>query len=232
MKKKLFLALPVLAVICIFVSQAYADITVIPMSSQHPLSQTPGHMVTTNSVYPTGMSTGDIMHPRAVAAVIQTERAAYQAKLQALKDVKKQAVVARINTSLITVNQQVTTHLSSSLDRLNGVLGTISTQVHALKTAGRDTASADAAITTAQQAIATAKASVTTQATNNYIIQLTDDAAVKTDVTVTVTQLKTDLTGVYQSVFSARSAVLTAAQELGKLSNAVQHSATTSATVQ
>lgn len=161
---------------------------------------------------------------------IKELRAEYQANLQAIKDARKKAVVTRLNTNIALANQQATTTMAKGLEKIASLLARMSTQIQMLKAEGKDVTSASSAVTTAQAAIATAKAAITTQAANTYVLDISDEATLKTTVGGTVSQLRKDLQTTYQTVKAARDAVVQVARALALITKTTENSASSSAT--
>lgn len=141
----------------------------------------------------------------------------YKAKLATIKDERKKTIVEKIDGSLANVNKRRTDEMSENLTKMSSILERISSKAATLKGQGKDTANLDTSITNAKTAITSAQDAVTAQAAKEYVITITSESTLKTDVSPVVLQFKTDIKSVHDKVVEARKAVVDAAKQLGLL---------------
>lgn len=160
---------------------------------------------------------------------LQAERQTFKANLDKIKDQHKVLIVTDVNDRIASVSAERTETMHEALTTMTTILGAIQTQAETAKNAGKDTTQLDQAISTAQDTIATADASVTAEASKVYPITITSDTTLRQTVGTTVDQFKTDITSVYEQVVAARQAVLEAARLSRLLTTSNTSSATSSA---
>lgn len=141
----------------------------------------------------------------------------YQAKIKNIKDERKKTLVEKIAGSLTNTNKRRTTEMSENLTKMNSILERISSKAATLKGEGKNTTTLDTSISTARTAIATAQDAVTAQAAKEYVISITSETTLRTDINPVVTQFKTDIQATYAKVIAARKAVYDAAIQLRTL---------------
>ena len=151
-------------------------------------------------------------------AEMETRREEFKAKLEALKDEKKVAVVERVDTRLAERNQNITDRLLGHLERISGVIDKMEDRLASAE--GGDTSTVDSAIATARLAVASAESAVVAQSGNTYVIELGDEAELRSIVEATVGQFRSDMGVVITAVKSARDATQKAAQVLGEFRKA------------
>lgn len=134
-------------------------------------------------------------------------RDAFKSKLATIRDEKKKTIVERTNTRLDEINKRRTDHMAEFLARLETVVGKIESRISKSKKNGKDTSSAESALTTAKTAIETAKKAVETQAGKTYPIEITDEAGLKNVVGTATKTLETDLRATRKAVVDAKQAV-------------------------
>lgn len=161
------------------------------------------------------------------------KREEFKEKLQEIKNEKKRALVERIDTKISSVNTNRTTQMSTVLEKLNSILSRLIEKVNTAKTAGgNETTLAEVAITQAQSALSTAKASVASQASKQYDIQVSSEEGVlRTNVGSTVSQFEKDLRTTHKTVVDAKQALMSVIKELSKLKTASVSSTVISPTV-
>lgn len=138
----------------------------------------------------------------------QTARANFLEKVETIKDEKKKEIVKKIDGSLNTVNANQVKRMKDALDRMQKIAAYLSTEVGKLKTIGKDTTVAEAAINNAQQSILAAQSAVTTQGEKTYAPTLTTDQALQQNVTTEMQALRVDLLATQKLVIAARDALL------------------------
>jgi len=145
---------------------------------------------------------------------VQEARDEFKARLSEIRDARKQLVLKNIADRLDQINERWTTHFSKVLSRLTEILTKIGTRTDKVEESGRDVSSVRLAIGVAEDAISTAQDTVDAQAENSYIIEITDEDGLKSDVKVVRDQLHSDLTSTRNAVKDARGAVHDAFQAL------------------
>lgn len=159
-------------------------------------------------------------------------RAEFQAKLKLLKDEKKKLVVERIDTQIQAINTKRTKAMLETVEKLQTINTNLQQKVSKAKAAGQDTATAEAAINAANTAILKARTDVTGQSIKQYVVQITDETALKQTVGETISTLQQDLKTVHAVVVAAKQSVMTAAKEVATLQPVSDSSATGSAVIQ
>lgn len=139
-------------------------------------------------------------------------REQFQAKLAALKDEKKKAIVARMDQLLNQLNTRRTAIMLRHLDTIEKVLVKLQARIGDFQKDGRlglskDMADADAAAIKAREAIATARKIVQAQAAKTYTINITTEAGLGASVSTARLALARDLQKAHQSIVAARKAV-------------------------
>lgn len=142
------------------------------------------------------------------------KRQQFQDKITTIKDEKKQVLVERLDGKFTALNLRQTTRMKERLDRLASVVSRLQDRIAQLKANGQDTTSAETAIAEAQKAIETSTIAVDTQASKEYIPQITTESALRQTVGITSQQLKTDLTATHKTVITAHQAVVKAHQSI------------------
>ncbi len=140
-------------------------------------------------------------------ARIATREAELKEKLQSFRDKNKAKIVEKINTQLATVNKNRTDSMSSFLTRLENLLAKIESKNTEVGSSGKDVTAVTQAITDAKEAISKAKTAVAAQVEKTYIITLTEESQVRTDVKTTRDALHTDLFTTHKLVVEAKQSV-------------------------
>jgi len=162
-----------------------------------------------------------IMNVQSTVAVrreeIQARREEIKANVQAKLEEYKMRVVERIQTHLTNRNSRWVSHFDRVLERLGNILARITTRKDKFKAGGVDTASVDAAIQKASDAIQLAQDAVASQEAKTYQITITDASTARQDASEQVTQLRNDVESVRLLVQSARESVHSALMALSTL---------------
>lgn len=137
-------------------------------------------------------------------------------QIQNISDARKKNIVGKIGDRLTTSNTNLTGKMDQALMRMSQILEKIASREATLSSSGTNTSALKTAITNAQNDITSAKTLVATQKTKTYTAELTDDT-LGSVISGLVQQFKTDITAAHESVRSARTSLLTAMQELIKL---------------
>lgn len=128
----------------------------------------------------------------AVKEAVAAKREEFKAKLQTIRDEKKKELVTRIDTKLMNVNIKHTDRFTQVISNLKTVL---------------DKIGGDVDKTEAQTAIDTAKAAVETQAAKTYLITISTETALRSDVGAVTSQLRLDLMATHKLVINAKQSV-------------------------
>lgn len=161
----------------------------------------------------------ELMQTKRTAAkeTFQAKRDAFKEKLQTIKDTNKQTMVQNIDTKMATMNQTHTDRFAGHLEKLEEILNKLTTRITELKSSGKDTEAAEAALAEAKTTLETAKTAVTTQAAKEYVATITSETTLRVNVGTTVSQLQADLRTTHKTVTAAKQALVTVAMEVKKL---------------
>lgn len=146
-----------------------------------------------------------------------TRREAFKEKVDAIKDARKKAIVENMDTKMSEVNTRRVENMTAHLTKISEVLEKVVTRVGVVKGEGKDTTAVDTAVAVAQAAILTAQNAVQTQAAREYVITITDETALKSDVGTTRSGMQKELSATHQTVVAARQAVSAAVQALARV---------------
>lgn len=154
-------------------------------------------------------------------------REEFRARLSAIRDAKKKAIVERVDQRLAQINTNRTGTMTRHLTKIEEILDRIETRADTIAASGKDVGAVRTAITTARTAIASAKTTVAAQAAKTYAIDITTEANLGSAMSSVRTAFAKDLQAAHQSVVTARKSVrdvLTAlAKVVGeKLTNTVE----------
>lgn len=151
------------------------------------------------------------------AAELSAKRAEFREKLQTIRDQKKQVLVQRIDTKFSTINQKRTDRWVEVLEKLSSISARLDQKIASEEAAGKDVSTAQSALESANDAIATAQSTVSSQAGKEYTIEITSETGLKLAVGKVMSQLQTDLRATHKTVVDAKQAVMKAAREVKKL---------------
>ena len=180
-------------------------------------TSTPAYTTVAPSGTMTTTTTSTFKPIRAENAMLKSKIQTFREQIQAIKDERKKALVAKIEDHIATSNARLTTKMTNALNRMTQILQNMKDKATTLKTAGKNTAALDAAIVAADTAIANAKAAVLAQSQKEYSTTLGDDSTLKGVIGLLVSQFRLDLTGVYKLVVDARQALANVIMEVAKL---------------
>lgn len=135
---------------------------------------------------------------------LQQAREEFKQKVAELRDQNRQRLILNIDERIQTVNKNWTDHWSTALDRLDTILGKIETR---LQNYDGDTTDIDSAIVDAKDSIATARTAVEAQANKDYVIEITDDTTIGSQMRGLISQFHEDLTATRTVVNDAWQAV-------------------------
>lgn len=206
-------------------SAAFAQTDQNPAVSPEAQAQTLGTQDTAKSTAVTANSTTNQLGGNPT-----TSKADFQAKLAAIKDEKRKALVVKIDTKISSINTARTKQMTQVLNKLSSIVERLSAQEQALSTQGKDTASLKNALSLATNSIATASQSVTAQSTRVYAIEITTETGLKQAVSTTILQFKQDFLATHQKVLDARKKVEDAVKILISLKGTTSASVTPTTT--
>lgn len=147
-------------------------------------------------------------------ALIEEKKAVFDEKIQLIKNTAKKQTVVQIQEKMTQLNVDRTNKMSTTLTKMSDILKQILEKAAATKTAGKDTSAVDAAVIDAQSAISAAQDFVSSQAAKQYVITISSEANLKTDVGTTRSTLEKDLKTVNDAIVTARKKISTALRAL------------------
>lgn len=164
-------------------------------------------------------STKQIMTEKraSVEGQLKDKREKFKEQLEAFKDKKRQALLTRIDEKITNINKRRTSHMVKVLDKLSSIRDRLDSKIASASAAGKDVTTAQVAIEKANDTIATAQSTVSSQAGKEYVINMPDEGGVKAAVGSVVNQLQQDLRATHKIVVDAKQAVMSAAKEVAKL---------------
>jgi hypothetical protein len=137
----------------------------------------------------------------------QTQREAFKTRLQGIKDEKKKEVVQNADTKISDINTKRTQQATENLNKMDQVVARLTEKIAGLKAEGKDTSAAESALANAQAKLASAKSGVSGQAAKEYVIGVTSENKLKTDVGRSIQALQKDFQGVYDGMKAARESI-------------------------
>jgi hypothetical protein len=138
-------------------------------------------------------------------------------KLQEKRDEKKAAMATKLSTKISSVNQKRTAQMAEALLRMRKLLTKVQTKAQAAKQNGADITETSQAIASAEAAITTAQQAVAIQAQKPYSVTATGTTADKEAFGQLVKSMQNDLQTTHTSVLSAKKAVQHAIETLAKV---------------
>lgn len=204
-----------------FAQEAVTTNTALQATDETPVAYTPHEIKampltateqTTTALHQELKETKETLHTQ-----MKEARSDFKQKLSAIKDQRKQAIMTKLDNRINTINKNRTDKMSKRLERLDSILGKISTDEATLKLQGTNTTLLHNDIVLAQTALTSAKQAVTDQAAKDYVMDVTTDDALKTSASTTIQQYIADMKVVYQKVVAAQSTVVKAHTDLNKL---------------
>ena len=157
---------------------------------------------------------------------METKRKDLKDKLKVIKDEKKKQIVEKIDQRLDERNEKTLNHFSNVLEKLEEILGRISSRTDKAEANGKDVSSVRTLITEAESAIAASRSAIAAQSGRTYPITFTGVSTTSTstpetnlraDVGKARQALHNDLVKVRETVFAAREAVKKAAVALAQI---------------
>lgn len=146
-----------------------------------------------------------------------SKREKFKAKLQTIKDQKKQALVKEIDAKLENINTKHTDRFAEVLDKLQKVLDEVSAKATEKKVIAH--------VKTTQLAIDSARIAVDNQGAKIYIITISTEKVLRPNTGAAISQLRLDLMATHKLVVDAKQAV----QKLRENSAIIEKQATNSA---
>lgn len=146
-----------------------------------------------------------------------TRRSEFQTRLNQIRDTRKRQTVEQINEKLAKINATKVERFDAYLTRLSEILAKATTRTDKAQAKGYDVTAVRSAITDAQVAIDAAQAAVDVQATKVYEVEVTDEQTLGQAARAAITQLKSDLSAVRETVKTAKEAVQAVLVALGQL---------------
>lgn len=150
-------------------------------------------------------------------AKMEAEKAAFKQKLATLTDDRKASMAAKIDTKLVSINENRTAKMTNALSKLQEILNRLIDRANAAKTAGMDTTAVEAAIVKAKASLTAAETAVTAQKAKTYTAVISGDATLPQNFGSVFKQLQTDLQTAYTAFKTAKTDVKQVASELRKL---------------
>lgn len=156
-----------------------------------------------------------------IKAQITARKEEFKAKVETIKDLRKKALIEKIDVKLANLNVKQTAKFTDALTRIQGFLDKVRQSATDTKVL--------ADILVAQNAIDSAKTVLETQADKSYTMEITDEATLKANAGTIVSQLRQDLSSVHKLVVAAKQAVQKVVSEKSGKAN-IEKEATDSAT--
>lgn len=142
------------------------------------------------------------------------KREAFTEKITEVKDQRKQVALENLDERIVVINKVITDRMLKNLDTMEEILGRIQTKVDGVDD---DTTVVQTAIDEAKIAIDAARVTVEDQQAKEYVLEISNETALKTDARTLIQQLKADLKMTHEVVKGAREAVVMAAREMAKV---------------
>ena len=120
----------------------------------------------------------------------------------------------KVKMEQIKVNAERTGRLSQHIDSMTSILERIRTKSAERKTAGADTSAVDSALSEASIALELAKTAVSTQASKEYVLTVTDETKLKESTQAIFATFKSDMEATIATVKSAKEALVVASKAL------------------
>ena len=147
----------------------------------------------------------------------ETARKVFSEKLSKLKDARKKAIATSLDVKISELNKKRTTTMLAFVSKMQEIVDKISTRAAEAQKAGKDISKVDAAIVSAQAAVASALSAVNAQAGKTYVASVTGEETLKSDMEAVMKSLKTDLEAVSALITAAKKAIYLAHTELAKV---------------
>lgn len=145
------------------------------------------------------------------------KRDEFRAKISAIRDEKKKAIVEKIDQRLVLINANRTTIMLRHLAKIEEILNRIENRTDKVAATGKDVTFVRTAIVTSRTAITTARTAVNAQAAKVYTINITTEDNLGASVSATRTAFAKDLQTAHQAVVTARKSVRDVLKALAKI---------------
>lgn len=142
----------------------------------------------------------------------------FRAKVNEIKDQRKQRIVTNLAERFGSVNEKWTAHWSRVLSRFSEILAKMEERVgHIAEETGKDVSGAQDAISAAEAAVAGAQEAVAAQAGKTYVPEIDSEATVGENVRSLVEEFHADLRATLEHVKTARQAMTDALSSMKSL---------------
>jgi len=139
---------------------------------------------------------------------IEKKREELKTRLEKIKNENKKRIVERVAQQVDELNERMVKHFSEVLDKLEKTLVNIKSRIDKAKARGLDTASAEALIGSAEDAIAGARAAIEAQSAKTYTPEISgEEMKLKVEVGQARQVLHNDISSVREKVRVAYEAV-------------------------
>lgn len=151
-----------------------------------------------------------------IKTLLETQHEAFKEKVATIRDEKKKMTVENIQDRMTKLNQERTDIMAKHVSKMSEIVGSITEKTEEQKIAGSDVSRILAAITSSEEAISAAQTAVTSQAGKTYVVTITSETNLKSDVETVRRTMVSDLKKTQEKIIIARKAVSLAIIELAK----------------
>lgn len=141
----------------------------------------------------------------------------FRAQIKTIRDERRQMLTERISDKTASSNARLTGRMDKALGHLREILNIVKARSVEFVAQGKDTTALDAAVISAESAIAAAQSAVDAQKEKEYTANITDELALRNTIGQMVSQFRQDIRAVHKLVVDARQAVAKAIMESAKL---------------
>ncbi len=145
---------------------------------------------------------------------VQEKRAEIEEKLQEIRNERRREAAERVHENLFQVRERVLENFNDTLDRLNTVLGNVTTRADKAENQGANVDAVRTAIQNATNQIEQARERVKETFRKEYEVTITGEEELRENFTTFRNQLRNDLSDVRNIVRSAHEATRSAADTL------------------
>lgn len=157
------------------------------------------------------------VHKASAEARLQTKKEEFELKLAQFKDETKKTIIENIQQRLEEYNTKLTDRATENLAKISHLLDKVIEKAKSEKENGKDTTALDAAIASAQAAITSAQDAIADQASKSYVVPVSTEENAKTDTQSITKTLTSDAKVMHTAIVTARKSVSTAIRELAKV---------------
>lgn len=150
-------------------------------------------------------------------AMVEARRQSVQNEITKIKNEQKRTIVEGIYTKINDFNRHRTDHLAEVITQLESVLQKIKQRTEKASAHKLDVASVRTAITEAERALDAAHQAVAMQAEKVYVITISAEKNMKTEIGTLQQTVHGDVKALYETVKRARASVQNAAMTLGQI---------------